>query len=109
MLCKNIVVVTCEKHWVQCRALLDSIDFWLSGFEVVVVDNTPEPINLKYNILYFITFIFYNIECIVFLTVCFGLLYLGDNQLIYIFSVFISSVLLFDSVISAFIVFYLSI
>lgn len=49
MLCKNIVVVTCEKHWAQCRALLDSINFWLSGFNVVVVDNTPEPINLKYN------------------------------------------------------------
>ena len=48
MLCKNIVIVTCEKDWEQCRNLLDSIDFWLSGFKVVVVDNTPEPINLKY-------------------------------------------------------------
>ena len=48
MLCKNIVIVTCEQDWAQCRNLLDSIDFWLSGFKVVVVDNTPEPINLKY-------------------------------------------------------------
>ena len=49
MLCKNIVVVTYEKDWEQCQVLLDSIDFRLTGYNVLVIDNTPEPLNLKYS------------------------------------------------------------
>ena len=43
---KQVLIVTDKEHWEQCSFLLDSIDFYLNGYYITVVDNTPTPCNL---------------------------------------------------------------
>lgn len=61
------------------------------------------------NLIFWVRNLYGIIWLIVFLGCSFGLFYLGDKTLTYLFAVFMSGILLVDSIISAGIVFYLSI
>ncbi len=61
------------------------------------------------NLIFWVRNLYGIIWLLVFLSSCFGLIYLGEKNWIYVFSVFISSILLVDSIVSASVVCYLSI
>lgn len=45
---KDLLVVVSTEHWQQCKFLLDSIDYYLNGYKITVVDNSPQWANLSH-------------------------------------------------------------
>jgi hypothetical protein len=46
---KDLLIVACTEHWQQCKLLLDSIDYYLTGYKIIVVDNSPQWSSLSHS------------------------------------------------------------